>query len=113
MHRLWDHAVPAACFAKLVEQLQSFSVRDSVVLQALRPVLAFGEGRYCGKTHLVHLADSPLNFWFWISQKLEKGGDPWEKFSTAMLPLCPNVRKLSATMRFPPFWVFKSPNSTF
>jgi hypothetical protein len=63
----------AARFAKLVEQLESLPVRDSVILETLQLLLAFeqkgGEG---GVTYLIHFTNTPLDFWPRLSQKLEE-----------------------------------------
>jgi hypothetical protein len=64
VHRLWDHPMSAARFAKLVEQLQSFPIRDSVILETLQLLLAFRqEGGKRGKIYLIHFANTPLDFW--------------------------------------------------
>jgi len=76
--------VPAAYFAKLVEQLELLSIRHSVGFETLQPVSAWGveEGE---KAYLIHFINTLLNFWLRISQKLEERSNPREDFST--LPL--------------------------
>jgi hypothetical protein len=78
--------MPAARFAKLIEQLQSFPIRHSVILQTLRLTLALGcEERWeGGGTRLIHFGNTPLDFWLRLSQKLEERGDPWEESSTLL-----------------------------
>ena len=41
-HRLWDHSMSTARFAKLIEQFQSFRVRQGVIPETLWPTLALG-----------------------------------------------------------------------
>jgi hypothetical protein len=54
----------AARFAKLIEQLQSFLIRDSVILETLQLSLAFRQKEGKGKmTRLIHFTNTPLNFW--------------------------------------------------
>jgi hypothetical protein len=42
VHRLWDHVMSAACFAKFIEQLQSFPIRHRLILKTLQFTLALG-----------------------------------------------------------------------
>jgi hypothetical protein len=69
----------AACFAKLVKQLQPFSIRDGAVLETLWLTSAsLWEEREGGRTHLIHIVHKPLDFRLGISQRLEESGDLWE-----------------------------------
>ena len=79
VHGLWDHAMSTTCFAKRIEQFQSFVMRGSIILQTLELVLALDDLAR-GKAYLIHLTNTPLNFRLRISQKWE-GDKMREEFS--------------------------------
>jgi len=84
VHGLWDHAVPAACFAKLVEQLEPVSIRHSIGFETLQFMSAKG-GEEGGKSYLIHFINTLLSFWLRILQKLEERSNPWEDSPTLLL----------------------------
>jgi hypothetical protein len=75
----------AACFTELVEQLQPFSIRRGVILEALQLMLALGweeDIRAC----LIHVLNKSLDLWLKDSQRLEERGNPWNEISTSLWP---------------------------
>jgi len=88
--------VPAAYFAKLVEQPEPLSIRHSVGFETLQFVSAWGSGEG-EKAYLIHFINTLLNFWLWIPQKLEERSNPREDFST--LPLLAGWRKCAVHNR--------------